>query len=137
MAISKKGKRKIIVDGKTYFWWVYDEVDQTSFDGEQIKLVAEDQSHFLLYGLQQQDGNRMVVICPGKDGAGIAMECPKFENEYGIITPAGIRKLIDWCKAEPGETNIRRIYENGELKSYLMLQSQTHLLRVRITELMN
>lgn len=137
MAFSKKGKRKIRIDEKTYFWWVYEEVDQTSFDGEQIKLVAEDQSHYLLYGLQQPDGNRFAVVCLGNNGGGIAMECPKFENEHGIITPAGIRKLVHWCKAKPGETDIRKIYEDNQLKPYLLLKEDIQARYIRIIELMN
>ena len=41
MAISKKGKRRITIESRTYFWWIFDEYDQTEFDGIQIKIVAE------------------------------------------------------------------------------------------------
>ncbi len=100
MAISKKGKRKIVVDGRTYLWWGFNEIDQTSFDGDQIKLVAEDQSHYIQYGLQQEDNKRFVVIGLGRDQGLISFECSKCENEEGVITPSGIRKLVEWCKVD-------------------------------------
>lgn len=52
MTINKKGKRKIIVDFKTYFWWVFYEYDQTTFDGNQITIIAENQSFSIHYGLE-------------------------------------------------------------------------------------
>ncbi|WP_343636633.1 hypothetical protein [Fluviicola sp.] len=99
MGISKKGKRKIVVGGKTYFWWVYNEYNESRFDGDRLQLVAEDQSHSIIYGLQQEDDKRLAAINLRHSQGSVCIECPKFENEQGIITPAGIRKLVEWCKA--------------------------------------
>ena len=52
MAINKKRKRKITVDSKKYLWWIFEEYDQTEFDGFQIKIVAENQIGYIKYGLQ-------------------------------------------------------------------------------------
>lgn len=109
MTISKKGKRKITLDGRTYHWWGFHEMDQTSFDGDQIKLVAEDQSHYIQYGLQQEDSERFVVIGLSREQGLVSLKCPKFENEQGVITPSGIRKLVEWSKKKPGEATIRVI----------------------------
>ena len=107
MGITKKGKRKIVIDGRTYFWRGFNEQDQTTFDGDQIQLVAEDQSHTISYGLQQDDGKRFAAIRLRHEQGSICLECPKFEDQNGIITPSGIRKLVEWCKTRPDDSNLR------------------------------
>ncbi len=103
MAISKKGKRKITVNSKRFVWWIFDEYDQNTFDGVQIKIVSEDQSVIIQYGLQERDESRCVVLRPGDQKSGICMPCPKFENEDGILTPSGIAALIKFCSTETNE----------------------------------
>ncbi|MCE3228602.1 MAG: hypothetical protein K0S32_3153 [Bacteroidetes bacterium] len=107
MAISSKGKRKIIVNSKTWYWWVFWEMDQTEFDGIQIKVIPENQSTFIKYGMQQQNEKRFVAIALKNYSSGVQVHCPKFENEDGNITPNGVRELIEWCCAVPDENNIR------------------------------
>lgn len=137
MPISKKQKRTITVDGKTYLWWVFDEVDQTEFDGMQIKLIAEDQSHYLKYGLEQSDDNRRVVIGLQNAGVLIQLECPKFEDEQGIITPSGIRELIEWCRVRPDENTIRTIKHAYEPKLHRLSEERIRQLYKRILDAVN
>ena len=101
MTISKKNKSRISVDGKEYLWWVFDEYDQTEFDGIQIKAVCSDQTHFIKYGLQQEQDNAKVVLAL-KDYTQLVhlSSPPKFENNKGIITKSGINKMIKWCKQD-------------------------------------
>jgi len=42
MSISSKNKRRVSVDNKEYLWWVFDEYEQTVFDGIQVKAVCSD-----------------------------------------------------------------------------------------------
>jgi hypothetical protein len=98
MAINKKNKNRAIVDDKEYLWWVFDEVDQTEFDGIQIKAVCSDQTHFFKYGLQQVENDRIVVLALRDYTKLVQLSCPKFENREGIITKSGIDRLIKWCK---------------------------------------
>ena len=100
MAISKKNKNCTIIDGKQYFWWVFNEVDQTKFDGFQVKIVSADQSHFIKYGLQQKDENRKVVFALRDYKHSVTLTAPKFENKDGIITRSGIVKIVKWCYAK-------------------------------------
>ncbi|WP_095069910.1 hypothetical protein [Tenacibaculum jejuense] len=101
MAISKKNKNKVFVGDKEYLWWVLDEIDQTEFDGIQIKAVCSDQSHFFKYGLQQQETNRKLVLALNNYTKLIHLSNPpKFENEEGIITKSGIIRMIKWFKNE-------------------------------------
>ncbi|NOQ72471.1 MAG: hypothetical protein GQ574_10745 [Crocinitomix sp.] len=101
MAISKKNKNRVTINGIEYLWWVFDEYDQTEFDGIQIKVVCSDQTHFFKYGLQERESNRKVVLAL-RDYAKLVhlSSPPKFENEDGIITKSGIIRLIKWCKNE-------------------------------------
>lgn len=101
MAISKKNKSRIYVDDKEYLWWVFDEQDQTEFDGLQIKAVCSDQTHFIKYGLQQNEDNRKVVLALKHYTKLVHLSSPpKFENEEGIITKSGINRMIKWCKQD-------------------------------------
>ena len=80
MAISKKGRRKITVDSKKYVWQVFDEYDQTAFDGIQIKIVDENQIGYFKYGLQQIEEKRKIVISLRDEKYLIHVMCPKFED---------------------------------------------------------
>nr|WP_294861585.1 hypothetical protein [uncultured Fluviicola sp.] len=137
MAISKKQKRTITVDEKTYLWWVFDETDQTAFDNTQIKLISEDQSHYIQYGLEQEDENRRVVIGLQNAGVLIQLECPKFEDEQGIITPAGIRKLIEWCRVRPDEHTTRTIKHAYEPKLHPLSEERVKQLYKGILDVLN
>lgn len=89
------------MDGKEYLWWVFDEYDQTEFDGIQIKAVCADQTHFIKYGLQQKDEDRRLVIALKNYIKLIHLSPPpKFENDQGIITKSGINRMIKWCKQD-------------------------------------
>ncbi len=99
MAISKKNKRRTYVDGKEYLWWIFDEYDQTEFDGKQIKVVCSDQTHFIKYGLEQNEDHRKVVLALKHYTKLVHLSSPpKFENEERIITKSGINRMIKWCK---------------------------------------
>ncbi len=100
MAISKKGKRKITVNSENYLWWIFNENDQTEFDGVQIKIVAENQSGYFKYGLEQIDEQRYISIGLNQNKFKVHILCPKFENDDGIITPSGIGNLIRWSLSE-------------------------------------
>jgi len=109
MAVSKKRKRKITINSKIYFWWIFDEYDQTEFDGIQIKIVTKNQSGYLKYGLEQNNDERYLVFALREDEYKIHKYCPKFENDSGIITPSGIEKLIKWTLNFPKEIEKRII----------------------------
>ncbi|MFP7658082.1 hypothetical protein [Chryseobacterium proteolyticum] len=101
MAISKKNKSKVSVDGKEYLWWVFDEYDQTEFDGIQIKAVSSDQTHFIKYGLQQSLNNSKLVLALKNYTKLVHLSLPpKFENNEGVITKTGINRMIKWCKKD-------------------------------------
>ena len=105
MAISKKGKRKITVNNKIFLWWVYNEQDQIEFDGNQIKLISEDQTVYLKYGLDQIINNdRYIVVALDQNKYKVHIYCPKFEDENGIIKPSGMCGSRYWSHV--GVTNV-------------------------------
>ena len=117
MAISKKNKRKVVFEGKEYLWWVFDEVDQTEFDGIQTKVVCSDQGHFFKYGLQQINADRKVVFALNNYSKLVHFTCPKFENEEGIITKSGICTLIQWCKSQGAQIMYAVDQKNNRLSN--------------------
>lgn len=128
MAISRKGKRKIVIDSKKYLWWIFDEYDQGVFDGVQIKIVPENQVGYVQYGLQQEDRNRRVVTALREDKYAVGMFCPKFEDEKGIIKPSGIEKLIRWILDSSEMNNRMFIHENksGALSILKLILEKFH-----------
>ncbi len=100
MAISKKNKNRVVVEGKEYLWWVFDEHDQGVFCGIQVKIVCSDQTHYVQYGLQQDADDLKVVVVLRNETNAVCFECPRFENEDGIITKTGIARMVMWCKNE-------------------------------------
>jgi len=126
MAINKKNKNRAIVDGKEYLWWVFDEVDQTEFDGIQVKAVSSDQTHFIKYGLQQEDSNRKIVLALENYTKLIHLSSPKFENKDGIITRSGIVRMVKWCKAKDHYIQYGVDKRNNKLNS----EEKKHLLNI-------
>lgn len=103
MAINKRNKNRVLVNEIEYLWWVFDEYDQTEFDGIQVKVVCSNQVFFFKYGLEQADNKRYIVLALNDYVKLVHLSCPKFENQEGIITKSGIIKLIEWCKKEKQE----------------------------------
>ncbi len=98
MAISKKGRRKITINEKVYFWKGYDEYNQSLFDGKQISIVSENQQLFIKYGLFQEDKNRFLFIDQTSGNGGVMLFCPQFENIDNFISPGGVSRLIQWIE---------------------------------------
>lgn len=123
--ISKKNKNRALVDGKEYLWWVFDEIDQTEFDGIQIKAISSDQTHFFKYGLQQQETDRKLVLALNNYAKLVHLSSPpKFENDEGIITRSGIVRMIKWSKRESHQIQ----YALDEMNNNLTIEEQKLLL---------
>lgn len=99
MAISKKGKRKIVVNNQNYLWWGFWEYDQTAFDGNQVKIVADNQSFLFHYGLEQEEERRNILLII-RDQRRVWLKAPRFETKKGQISSKGISEIIKWIKNE-------------------------------------
>lgn len=96
MAVAEKGKRRIRVGDRIYLWRVFEDWDQAGFDGVQVTVVAKDQRLFVRYGVEQSAASRTAVVSRGSGSPHRRMPCPRFEGENGILTPQGVRALIEW-----------------------------------------
>ena len=129
MAISRKNKYRVLVDGKEYLWWLFDETDQTEFDGIQIKAVCSDQTHFFKYGLQQLETDRKLVLALNNYAKLVHLASPpKFENDEGIITRSGIVRMIKWSKREDHKIQYAVDFINNKMNNNLNIDEQKSLL---------
>lgn len=129
MAISRKNKNRVFVNGKEYLWWIFDEIDQTEFDGIQIKAVSSDQTHFFKYGLQQLEKDRKLVLALNNYTKLVHLSSPpKFENDQGIITRSGIVTMIKWSKRENHEIQYAVDTINNKRNNNLTIEEQKSLL---------
>ncbi len=94
MAVRTKGRRKIVVDGRHYIWYVTERHDT---GGDELRVVAGDKSIHATYPMLSRFP---LVFLSGK---GIAedfrhhwVRCPRFEIE-SAITPQSVKNLIQWA----------------------------------------
>jgi len=105
MAISEKGRRKILVGEVTYLWWVEPWHDDA---GDALHVVSRDGQLHLLVGL-----GRAVVISTGdRFGSRTGLRGPwrRFLAPFALpaaVTPSVIRALIEW--AISAEANLTEI----------------------------
>jgi hypothetical protein len=103
MAISKKSRRSISVDGTKYLWWVVEDLED-DFIGTPVLTVAwEDRRVLVRYGLMQSGPRRHVIVLgtrfqalPDTPGPWRRFLCPAF-GEPGSVTPKHVAELIRWC----------------------------------------
>lgn len=121
MAISKKGKRTITVDEQFYYWWGFNEQDQTAFDGNQIKIVPKNQNFLIHYGLQQTEIKRSILLVL-RDERRIWLKAPKFENDNEIITSKGISEIIKWVKKQIAKPSTQvPIFDSGKMEDKTLI----------------
>ena len=112
MAVSKKGRRKIIRGGRVFYWCVRHD------DEDRLYLVIEsdDRHRFVSYMLGQRDFSPAppLIIVKGKKseevpGLGRGRErfvAPDWDDS--AVTPALVGQIIDWCFAEEAVTSAER-----------------------------
>jgi len=104
VALAKKGRRPITVDGVQYQWWVaeWDESPQVDYL-QTLAVASEDGRLFVRYTLGQPPALRHVVV-EGPDFQGTSepgpwrrFRCPAF-GEPTMVTPKDVAALIRWCR---------------------------------------
>lgn len=116
MAVSRKGKRPITVDGRRYLWWVQEDRDPPFVPsaGHSLCVVDTEGDLFVQYHLGQPSDVRHVVVIgrrfPSVDGCGGThrrFQCPSFDDGPAV-TPAHVAAFIRWsetCDNAPMEVN--------------------------------
>ena len=106
MTISRKGRRRIIVNARQYLWYVAPDEDDC-FE-PMLTVVSTDRRVFLRYHITQSDDVRFVMVLgpefcvPGCGGPWRRFRCPEFGSPDSI-TPKDVRALIEWA-LRPGES---------------------------------
>lgn len=109
MAISKKGKRKLIVKDREFYWymkltddWMY------SYSIPQLHVLSADKKFLISYQPGQQNENPFLIIkgrgfkgVKDSGGSWIRVKTPKWNDEQ--ITPGFVAELIAWCYNEDKE----------------------------------
>ncbi|MEV6276520.1 hypothetical protein [Nocardia sp. NPDC051832] len=103
MAISKKGKRRIVVGDREFLWWVKEDWENYSAPGAPtLTIISANRRVVVRYVLAQSEENRHVVVL-GPEFRGITrpgphrrFRCPAF-GLPGEVRPAHIAELISWC----------------------------------------
>jgi hypothetical protein len=102
MAIRKRYRRKLVVGGRLFLWWVR-ETELEEWFGNALTIVSEDKRFLVRYYLGQTGENRFLVVLglefPGLPDAGgrwIRLLCPQWESGPSI-KPSDVRRLIEWC----------------------------------------
>lgn len=106
MAIAKKGKRLLIREGRSFYWYMKETEDwMHAYVGPQLHILSEDKHFLISYQPGQQTKNPFLIV-KGEEFNGIEVcggvwkrvKVPNWDDT--TITPGFVRRLIDWCFAE-------------------------------------
>ena len=104
MTVSRKHKRRIVVDGASYLWWVRDdETPRFVPAGDRVlHLCSESGELAIALPLGQPDATRHIEVVgrcfKGRDtrGSWHRYRCPDFCNAPSV-TPGDVADLVRWC----------------------------------------
>jgi hypothetical protein len=109
MGIAKKRRKKIIVEGRTYLWWVQDDRDSNDMV---LHVASQDKAFLVQYHLNQPEHTRHLIILgrtfagvPDAGGPWVRVLCPCWETA-GAIRPSAVQQLIDWA-SDASQTRTR------------------------------
>ena len=121
MAVSRKSRRNLLVDGRPFRWWVC-ESEPDCWVGKALTVVSDDRRFFVRFYLGQQPERRFLVVqgrefagLPDAGGCWIRVQCPDWQSGPGI-RPSDVRRLVDWSLS-PHETRVRVDYR-GEVSRW-------------------
>jgi hypothetical protein len=125
MAISKKYRRGLELGGRSFLWWVYEDLEACG--AMTLKVASKDKKLLVQYQLDQvQDVRYLFVLGPEfpglrySDGALCRVRCPRF-HDGDTVKPADVRKLIEWC-LDPRKA-VHLVNWRGDLLSEAVLSS--------------
>lgn len=93
MAVAKKGKRRIVVDGQVYYWFVrFDEYAplRSILDWYEVYVVSDDRKFSANYSL----GANTLSLYHKNRGNQSYVECPVLAEKS--FTPSVVEKIIRW-----------------------------------------
>lgn len=106
MSIATKNRRKLNISGREFIWYVKDDPDSADMV---LHVASQDKKLIVNYHLAQPTNTRYLIVLgkefsglPDAGGCRIRVLCPEWETN-SIITPASVRRLIEWCLSEKCE----------------------------------
>lgn len=102
MAIARKSRRSIEVEGREFLWWVYEELEELA--ALTLAVASVDKSFLVRYPLHQSANTRYLSVI-GREFPGLPKEranwsrvrCPALISEEAAVRPSDVRRLIEWC----------------------------------------
>jgi hypothetical protein len=105
MTISAKGRRRLVVEGRVFVWYVAHDPDGA---GPTLTVASADRRVLLKYFLLQSESDRHVVVLgsqfrgiPDCGGRWRRFRCPEFGSTESI-GPGDVRALLDWATQPTG-----------------------------------
>jgi hypothetical protein len=103
MGVATKYRRKLIVDGRSYIWYVKEDDDSPA---SVLYVLSDDKKFIVQFHLGQPDQTRHLTVL-GRDfkrvtvtgGCWRRFRCPEWSSENGAVTPNNVRSLIEWCQS--------------------------------------
>lgn len=122
MGVLKKGRAKLVVDGRLYLWWVCEDEDSP---GHLLHVRSDDRRFAITYALDQSRAElpppfitvlgREFPGLPDAGGCRIRVRCPRWSDD-SAITPGFVRRLIDWCMGDEARP-LTRVDDLGQTLS--------------------
>jgi hypothetical protein len=102
MGVSTKSRRKLIVDGRSYVWYVKEDDDSPDYV---LHVLSDDKQFIVQFHLGQHNETCHLTVI-GSDfkrviGTGSSwrrFRCPEWRSDNSAITPKNVRSLIEWCQ---------------------------------------
>ena len=102
MAVSKKGKRSFLYNGKVFYWYMKLTDDYMySNNLPLLHIISEDKRLILSYQPKQQIHNPFIIVKKGMitgfesiEGIWKRIMVPKWNDD--VITPSFVNRLLDW-----------------------------------------
>jgi hypothetical protein len=108
MAISKKQRRRIVVDGVPYLWWIVEDADAPLMPQLALTVVSDDGHVHVRYHPGMPGELRHVTVLgprfravPGCGGGWRRFRCPAF-GAPDEVQPRDVEAFVRWVTA-PGE----------------------------------
>ena len=115
MAVARRKKRKILVNGRVFFWYIKGDAYSPFVV---LHILSPDKTFIINYTLRQSKSHALswtnewlppfVVVLGGEFGGLKMSGCyrrvrlPEWEEDI-VATPSFVRRLIEWCLDENRE----------------------------------
>lgn len=119
MGVASRGKRRIVVAGRIYWWYVGEDLEAAGMVA--LNVLSDDKQFIVQYYVAEPDSTRHVVVI-GREFAGSVRSssrwqryrCPRFGSPTSIA-PSDVRAFIEWCQNE-GSDSVQVDWRGHELE---------------------